>query len=251
MPRQPRIHLDDIPLHLVQRGHNRQPCFFEPADYHCYLHMLDDALRRCQGRLHAYALMTNHVHLLLTPAVAARVPNVMMAIGRGYVQFVNRKYGRTGTLWDGRYHASLVQSDRYLLACCRYIEMNPVRAGLASRPDDYPWTSFHANALQRKEPRIVPHPLWVELAASPDRRSSAYRALFDEGSDEVPVTEIRRAIRQSQPLGGKDFDTVISRLTGRERSSMPRGRPRTRKIEPDPIFRSPQIEPDPNFDWPR
>jgi REP element-mobilizing transposase RayT len=125
MPRRPRIHLDGVPLHIVQRGHNRQPCFFAEEDYHAYLHWLGEALRKQDCALHAYVLMTNHVHLLLTPKDAAAVPRLIIALGRRYVQYINTTYRRTGTLWDSRYKSSLVQADPYLLACQRYIELNP------------------------------------------------------------------------------------------------------------------------------
>ena len=124
MPRRPRIHLDGIPLHIVQRGHNREPCFFAEDDYSSYLHWLSEALAETECALHAYVLMTNHVHLLLTPKKAAAVPRLLMSLGRRYVQYVNRTYRRTGTLWDSRYKSSLVQADNYLLTCQRYIELN-------------------------------------------------------------------------------------------------------------------------------
>ncbi|MFN7571706.1 MAG: transposase [Betaproteobacteria bacterium] len=125
MPRRPRAHLDGVPLHIVQRGHNREPCFFAEEDYLCYLHWLARALADADCALHAYVLMTNHVHLLLTPRQARSVPRLVIALGRRYVQYVNRTYRRTGTLWDSRYKSSLVQAETYLLACQRYIELNP------------------------------------------------------------------------------------------------------------------------------
>jgi putative transposase len=130
MPRRPRVRLDGIPLHIVQRGHNREPCFFSEEDYFSYLHWLDEALVENECILHAYVLMTNHVHLLLTPTKADAVPKLIMSLGRRYVQYINRTYKRTGTLWDSRYKSSLVQADTYLLRCQRYIELNPVRAAM-------------------------------------------------------------------------------------------------------------------------
>src|SRR5262245_9644203 len=130
MPRRPRIHLDGLPLHIVQRGHNRGPCFFGEEDYRSYRHWLGEALVEADCELHAYVLMTNHVHLLVTPSKAEKLPKLLISLGRRYVQYVNRVYGRTGTLWESRYKSSLVQADRYLLACHRYVELNPVRAGM-------------------------------------------------------------------------------------------------------------------------
>jgi putative transposase len=121
MPRRPRIHLDGLPLHIVQRGHNREACFFCEEDYQSYLHWLGEALTRERVQLHAYALMTNHVHLLVTPATGASVPRLIMSLGRRYVQYINRTYRRTGTLWDSRYKSSLIDADSYLLSCMRYI----------------------------------------------------------------------------------------------------------------------------------
>ena len=130
MSRSPRQHLDGYPLHIVQRGHNRQRCFVDEADCAVYLRLLADALGATHCTLHAYVLMSNHVHLLLTPRSAALIPRLLMSLGRRYVPYFNRRYNRTGTLWESRYRSSLVTSDYYLLACHRYIEMNPVRAGL-------------------------------------------------------------------------------------------------------------------------
>lgn len=134
MPRRPRILLPDHPLHIVQRGINREPCFFAEEDYQCYLHWLEEAARDCGCAIHAYVLMTNHVHLLLTPTVSGAPVRLMQSLGRRYVQYVNRQYRRTGSLWEGRYKSSVVQEEAYLLACMRYIELNPVRAAMVVDP---------------------------------------------------------------------------------------------------------------------
>ncbi len=150
MPRRPRIHLDNIPLHIVQRGHNREPCFFAEEDYRSYLHWLGET----ECALHAYVLMTNHVHLLLTPKQAEAVPRLLISLGRRYVQYVNRTYRRTGTLWDSRYKSSLVQAETYLLTCQRYIELNPVRAAMVEDPAHYRWSSYRANGLGQPDARL-------------------------------------------------------------------------------------------------
>ena len=147
MPRRPRIHLDDVPLHIVQRGHNREACFYAEEDYHTYLHWLGEALEKERYTLHAYALMTNHVHLLLTPKQAESVPRLIIALGRRYVQYINKTYRRTGTLWDRRYKSSLIQAETYLLTCQCYIELDPVRAAMVDDPAHYRWTSYRANGL--------------------------------------------------------------------------------------------------------
>ena len=142
MPRRPRVLLSGYPLHIVQRGINREPCFFAEEDYHCYLHWLEETARACRCAIHAYALMTNHVHLLLTPSENGSPARLMQSLGRRYVQYINRFYRRSGSLWEGRYKSSVVQAEDYLLACQRYIELNPVRAGMVNDPGQYRWSSY-------------------------------------------------------------------------------------------------------------
>src|SRR5271165_2380902 len=178
MPRRPRVHLDGVPLHIVQRGHNREPCFFGEDDYLSYLHWLGKALDEAQCKLHAYVLMTNHVHLLLTPRKAAAVPKLIISLGRRYVQYINRTYRRTGTLWDSRCKSSLIQAETYLLACQRYIELNPVRAAMVEDPAHYRWSSYRANGLGQADIRLSPHPIYLALCASDKARLAAYRGLF-------------------------------------------------------------------------
>ena len=182
MPRRPRIHLPGQPPHIVQRGHNRAACFFAKRITSAFLHWLGEALTGTGAQLHAYALMTNHVHLLLTPLDAAAVPSLMISLGRRYVQYVNRSYRRTGTLWDSRYKSSLIHAGSYLLACMRYIELNPVRAALVDDPAHYRWTSYRANGLgqgsSQFDARLVPHPVYLALGAGDAARRKAYRELF-------------------------------------------------------------------------
>jgi len=147
MPRRPRVHLADTPLHIVQRGHNRDACFFAEADYLAYRDWLGEGLRATGCQLHAYVQMTNHVHLLLTPPDVGAVSRLMISLGRRYVAYINKTYRRTGTLWDSRYKASLVQAEDYLLVCQRYIELNPVRAAMVDDPAHYRWSSYRANGL--------------------------------------------------------------------------------------------------------
>lgn len=226
MPRRPRIHLDGLPLHIVQRGHNRGACFFDDQDRLAYLDWLDEALGRGACRLHAYVLMTNHVHLLVTPEHAQRVPQVIMSVGRRYVQHVNRSYGRTGTLWDSRYKSSVVQAETYLLLCQRYIELNPVRAGMVADPGAYRWSSYRANALGESNAMLSPHPLYLELGDSPERRQAAYREIFRAPLDEAPLRDLRMALNQDQPIGNDRFYAEIQAATGQRRELRKRGRPR-------------------------
>lgn len=226
MPRRQRIHLDGIPLHIVQRGHNREPCFFAEEDYYSYLHWLGEAMKEAQCDLHAYVLMTNHVHLLLTPKKADLVPRLIIALGRRYVQYVNRSYRRTGTLWDSRYKSSLIHAETYLLACQRYIELNPVRAAMVEDPAYYRWSSYRANALGQADARITQHAVYRALGQGDNTRQAAYRALFRPQLDRAAIDDIRLALNQNQPLGSERFYAKIEKMTGFRREPKPRGRPR-------------------------
>lgn len=226
MPRRPRIQLDSVPLHIVQRGHNREPCFFGEDDYLSYLHWLGEALGEAECRLHAYVLMTNHVHLLLTPRRAAAVPRLVMSLGRRYVQYINRSHRRTGTLWDSRYKSSVIQAETYLLACMRYIESNPVRAAMVEDPAHYRWTSYRHNGLGQPDSRLSPHPLYLALGGADRERQVAYRALFRPHLDQAAIDDIRLALNQNQPLGNSRFYARIEKRTGQRREARPRGRPR-------------------------
>ena len=227
MPRRPRVHLPDVPLHIVQRGHNRQPCFFADADRLAYLRWLSEALVATQGMLHAYVLMTNHVHLLLTVRDPKAVPILMISLGRRYVQYINQSYRRTGTLWDGRYKSSLVQTETYFLTCQRYIELNPVRAGMVQDPAHYRWSSYRCHALGQEDKLVVPHATYVALGRTCSERRLAYRALFRSALDIEVIADIRQAANQNQPLGNARFYETIYRMTGMRREPKPRGRPKT------------------------
>lgn len=242
MPRRPRVHIDDIPLHIVQRGHNRQPCFFAEEDYHTYLHWLGEALKKEKCSLHAYALMTNHVYLLLTPQEAKAVPKLIIALGRRYVQYINTTYRRTGTLWDSRYKSSLIQAEPYLLACQRYIELNPVRAAMVDDPAHYRWTSYRTNALAQASAIITPHPLYRALGKTDAERQSAYRGLFRTQLDREALDNIRLALNQSQPLGNERFYLQIEKMTGQRREGKPRGRPRVRPGNDDDTVNQGELE---------
>ncbi len=226
MPRRPRIHLPEIPLHIVQRGHNRERCFFEEADYLAYLHWLGDALRQTGCALHAYVLMSNHVHLLLTPSRPQDVAQLLISLGRRYVQYINKTHHRTGTLWDGRYKASLVQAEQYLLLCQRYIELNPVRAAMVNDPALYRWSSYHANALGKQDALLTPHALYTSIASTAEERQQSYRALFCNALEGEIMTDIRLASSQNQPLGNHLFLENIAQTTGEQCIARPRGRPR-------------------------
>jgi len=195
MPRTARFVLPDLALHVIQRGNNRGNCFFREADYAAYLGYLRFYARRFGCSVHAYCLMTNHVHLLMTPHHADVCALVMKYLGQCYVQYVNKTLGRTGTLWEGRFRSCLVGSEHYALACYRYIELNPVRARIVAHPREYRWSSYGANAEGRRDEVITPHPAYCGLAEDPTRRNLAYAGLFDTSLEESVIEEIRKATR--------------------------------------------------------
>lgn len=226
MPRPHRYWAEGVPQHVIQRGVNRQPVFFSQDDYRDYLGFLRRAAARHGCALHAYVLMPNHVHLLVTGARAASTSKLMQSVGRCYVTRVNRYQGRNGSLWEGRYKASLVDAENYLLACYRYIELNPVRAGLAARPEQYPWSSYRAHALGADNDLIRDHPHYLALGAQPDRRQSAYRALAKAKVGDQELQSIRSALNQCLALGSEAFKDQMEGLLGeRMRPGQP-GRPR-------------------------
>jgi putative transposase len=183
-------------VHLTQRGNNRAPCFRRESDYLLYLLHLRELSARLECAVHAYCLMTNHVHLLLSPASPQACVTLMKHLGQRYAQYFNRTYGRTGSLWDGRYHSSVAQTERYVLGCYRYIELNPVDAGMVDDPGVYAWSSYRANALGKDDRIVSPHAAYLALGLDAVARRDAYAALFDDALDPALVAEIRAATRE-------------------------------------------------------
>ena len=180
-------------MHVIQRGNNRQAIFFHDEDHALYRAWLAEAAADYGCAVHAYVLMTNHVHLLVTPRTAASVPRTMQSLGRRYVRHINMTYQRTGTLWEGRYRAAPIDSEAWLLACSRYIELNPVRARMVRHPRDYRWSSYRALAAGAADPVLTLHDLYQGLGRTPADRQSAYRALFRTVLDTGLVDELRAA----------------------------------------------------------
>lgn len=230
MPRRARNYVSGLPYHIVQRGNNRQACFFEIPDYQCYLGLLSEVLCRYRVALHAYVLMTNHVHFLMTAASETGISNVMKVAGSRYAYYINRTYGRTGTLWEGRHKSSAVDSETYLLKCYRYIELNPVAAGMVEKPEEYRWSSYHANACGDPVSYVTPHLGYQLLSADPDARCRRYRELFRCHLSEEDIHAIRKSTHYCYPLGSDRFRLQLQKKTGKSPGYMARGRPRDRKV---------------------
>ena len=225
MARKPRFNLPGVPQHVVQRGNNREPCFYAVDDYYRYLADLHDAAIKNQVAIHAFVLMTNHVHLLATPGQAYTISHMMQDLGRKYVRYINHTYLRSGTLWEGRYKASLVDSEAYLLTCMRYIEMNPVRAGMVDSPGEYRWSSYSRNAQGKDNKIIEDHPVYQSLGTTESDRRQAYRELFRYHLDDAQVHSIRDALSQELVLGRDDFKDKIERMLKRQTRPGQPGRP--------------------------
>ena len=225
MARKPRYNLVGIPQHVIQRGNNREPCFYSQEDYAAYLEFAKIAADKVACHLHAYVLMTNHVHMLITPWQEQGIPAFMQSLGKRYVQYINKTYQRTGTLWEGRYKASLVDSNGYMLSCMRYIELNPVRANMVEVPSEYRWSSYGYNAVNMDNKNITPHPLYLELGVTEKERCFVYRELFRDKIDNELLHDIRNSVNQDLVLGRDDFKDKIEGMINRTvRKGMP-GRP--------------------------
>ena len=215
MARLPRIIVPGQPLHILQRGKSGQQAFFSDEDYERYLKDLAETGRRWRCDIHAYVIMPNHVHLLLTPSDDQGPSRLMQTLGRRYVSHINKLYGRTGNLWEGRFRSAVIDAERYLLICYRYVESNPVRAGLVVYPEAYRWSSYHRNALGVADALVTPHPLYQKLGVDEDERRLAYRRLVADDVDEDAATRIRNATEQGVVLGDRRFRESIAALLRR------------------------------------
>ena len=235
MARLPRYALPGQTQHVIQRGNNRCTIFVTDDDYQFYLQCLNDAAKKTGCDVHAYVLMTNHVHLLVTPQYKESIAKMLQSIGRRYVQYFNQAYKRTGTLWEGRYKATLIDSEAYLLTCYRYIELNPVRAGMVLRPEEHAWSSYRCHAEGAANSLITDHPLYSALGLTIEARQSAYRELLCSDLNSTELDSIREATNKAWVLGSHRFKEEISALAGRRVTTLSKGRPRKlNKIESDP-----------------
>jgi putative transposase len=214
MPRIARIRAPEYPLHIVQRGHNRASCFRFAGDFARYLEVLHETASAHECRIHAFVLMTNHVHLLVTCDDRMGPSMLMKRVAQKHAQKLNRREQRSGSFWSDRFHSSVVQTESYLLACYRYIEMNPVRAGMVASPRLYRWSSYRHNAEGTACPIITPHSLYLELGARPGERQRAYRALFDDVADSCVRDQFHSAARASRAVGDEAFHRRLSQELG-------------------------------------
>jgi putative transposase len=223
MARLPRFILPGYPQHVIQRGNNRQPILRDEEDYWFLWGKLRDAAAKFQCDVHAYVLMPNHFHLILTPWQDEGIGKLMQYTGRYYVQHVNGRYGRTGTLWEGRYRATLFDPTAYLLEASRYVELNAVRAGLVASPQDYDWSSYAANALGTEDELVTPHAAYKQLGRTLKARRDAYRAGFDRPMDDIFVQNLRDATNKAWVFGDERFCREIEGKLNRRALPRPRG----------------------------
>jgi len=226
MPRIPRISIPGVPMHVVQRGNNRQAVFFHERDYTTYLNTLFESAMHYNVSVHAFVCMTNHVHLLVTPWDEHMVSRMIQRLGASYTAAINSTYSRTGSLWEGRFKSSLVDSNRYVLACYRYIELNPVRAGIVRRPADYRWSSYRHNTRSASEYPISAHPEWLAMGASPSSRRRRYAQLVYQRLHDDQIERIRYGTRKGLPTGSSRFRKEIETMLNRRLGEGRRGRPK-------------------------
>lgn len=225
MARLPRLTLAGYPHHIIQRGNNRQVIFVDRQDFETMLALLAENARKFAVAIHAYVLMDNHFHLLATPNTAEALPLMMQAVGRSYVRYFNQRHGRSGTLWEGRYRSTLIETERYLMACMVYIDLNPVRAGRVTQPDAWPWSS-HARCLgQRVDKLVTPHALYWALGNTPFAREAAYAVLVLTGISSSEQKALTEAVLSGWVLGGKNFVDDIQKKSLRRVTKAKPGRP--------------------------
>lgn len=225
MPRKPRFYLPDVPAHVIQRGNNRQATFFSDEDYQAFLNWLKEGADKHGCSIHAYVLMTNHFHLLVTPKARVSISRMIQFVGRNYVTYINHKYGRSGTLWEGRHKGCVINGESYMLACSRYIELNPVRAGMVKTPGEYRWSSYRGNAHGEETGILEQHKLYLALGATDETRQFAYRGLFHSALDSDHLHSIRAAAQTGTPLGNDRFREQVEKTLGCKVGHSRRGRP--------------------------
>ncbi len=240
MARLPRICLPGIPQHIIQRGNNRQVCFASEEDCAAYAYWLEKYARKYHIAIHAWAFMTNHVHLLVTPETDNGTSKLMQTLGRHYVRYFNFTYKRTGTLWEGRFKSCVIDAENYLLICQRYIELNPVRAGMVETPADYKWSSFRGNGLGKDIKLYQPHPVYTALGKTKVERCKVYCELFKGHLDADVVTQIRQSTNKGLVLGNERFKQDIEHLSGRRVALLKRG-PKAKQSSEKSFYSDPKL----------
>jgi len=230
MPRRARLSIPGIPWHIIQRGNNKSACFFADEDYQFYLLHLNEQAIKHGCKIHAYVLMTNHVHLLLTPEKEDSASKLMKNLGQRYVQYINRTYNRSGTLWEGRYRSCLTQTEDYVLSCYRYIELNPVRANMVKHPREYKWSSYKTNAEGKSSVLITGHDEYLKLGRKELMRRKSYRELFKAHIDEDIDNQIRAATNGNYALGNNRFQEQIENALGCRVTKGKAGRPKLKIV---------------------
>ena len=226
MPRKPRFYLPNVPAHVMQRGHNRSAVFFENEDYLEYLRILKSMAEKYQCLIHAYVLMTNHVHLLLTPLSQNSTSLFFQGLGRQYVTYINKTYGLSGSLWEGRHKGNSIDTEVYFLTCMRYIELNPVRANMCVDPGEYRWSSYAANALGEPNSILKPHAEYCRLGRNSALQQEIYHGLFKEILDVKIMSDLRQGVQSGTPVGGNNFTRKIEQLLNCKTGYIVRGRPK-------------------------
>jgi putative transposase len=226
MARLPRITLPAHPHHIIQRGNNRQATFFADDDYHFFLESLRQAKIKCRCRIYAYVLMTNHFHLLVEPTEIGDLGRFMQSVGRRDICYINANYRRSGTLWEGRFKSATVSGDEYLIMCSRYIELNPVRAGLVAHLKDYRWSSYQYRALGISDRLLDDDPWYAGLGTIAEERREAYRQWMDSAVNDGEWDEIRQSTQRGRLIGRETFQKQVEAMTGRRLMGEARGRPK-------------------------
>ncbi len=226
MPREPRLVVAGYPHHVILRGNNRSAIFHNDEDRRFFVACLQEAKKKSKSKIYAYCFMTNHLHLLIEPSSEKGLGSMMQSLGRRYVQYINKRYKRTGTLWEGRFKSSVVSRDEYLLACSRYIELNPVRAKMVKYPGDYQWSSYRFKAQGRQDKILDLDPAYLGLGKTPEERQFSYREMFIKSPKDSELNFIRNATQKGGIFGDKQFFTKIAKITARDLVFRPRGRPR-------------------------
>jgi putative transposase len=225
MARLPRLRIPGVPVHVIVRGNDRQVVFRTDGDRVFFHRCLWESSRQGGAAIHAYVFMTNHIHLLVTEGAAGALSDTIQSLGRRYVSYFNFLHGRTGTLWEGRYRSSLVETERYLITCQRYIEMNPVRSGIVRRPSDYPWSSHRHFVAGQPDDLVTPHSLILSLAKDERERRKEYARLFESEPSAEDTERIRKAINKGLPIGSDEFALSVGVALGRPTTVRRRGRP--------------------------